>query len=486
VTAGAPAPPAPGTPPGDEAIAALRRALPPAPADVAVVTARADPWIEPFARAGHRLQLLSPADLAGDDVVATGLAAVVLDRCGAALLPLDEVVAAARRRLAAGGWLVVRDRLANGPAAGPSPSDLVVALAGAGLAVQGPTALGDGGESLWLARRDDYVVRAYREADEAAILDLFRRSFHQERSVEHWRWKYRDDPFGALRISTGWSPAGELVSHYAGYAVPFWYGLDAPARPLLAHQIGDTMTAPGVRHLGRGPSSLLGRTVRHFYARHCAGGVAFNYGFNTANIQKFSLRFVGADRVEPVPYRARDLAAAPLRGAGWRARLRGWRVEPVVDFDPRFSALFAAVRESYGFLAARDAPYLAWRYGRRPDLAYSTYALVDRRRLLGWGVFRQDGERLRWVDALFAPPAAGGLAWFLGGVLARPEHRPTRLVEAWFPSRPAFWNAALEDAGFERRPEPQGLDLMLVSFSELSAATLRAGLYYTMGDGDLA
>src|SRR3954471_19075480 len=131
---------------------------------------------------------------------------------------------------------------------------------------------------------DRIVVRAYRPGDEEAILDLFARSFHVSRTPEHWRWKYQDDPYGREHITVIFDES-QLVGHYAGYPVPFSvYGVD-----VLAHQIGDTMTDPAIRHVGRGPSSVLGRAARHFYDTFCEGRIGFNYGFNVANIQKFSM-----------------------------------------------------------------------------------------------------------------------------------------------------------------------------------------------------
>src|SRR5687767_11360423 len=98
-------------------------------------------------------------------------------------------------------------------------------------------------------------TRPYRKGDETAILELFARSFpHAPRSIEHFRWKYRENPFGNERISLTFDE-GRLVGHYAGYAVPF----RAYGRDVLAHQIGDTMTDVAVRHIGRGPTSILGR-----------------------------------------------------------------------------------------------------------------------------------------------------------------------------------------------------------------------------------
>ena len=113
------------------------------------------------------------------------------------------------------------------------------------------------------------MIRAYLDGDERAILGLFHRYFpHAPRSLEHFRWKFRENPFGNERISLAFAGA-QLVGHYAGYAVPFRLfdgeGLNR-GRDLIANQIGDTMTDQSVRHIGRGPTSVLGRAALHFYS----------------------------------------------------------------------------------------------------------------------------------------------------------------------------------------------------------------------------
>src|SRR5204863_6881762 len=136
--------------------------------------------------------------------------------------------------------------------------------------------------------------------------------------------------------------------HYAGYAVPFRDG----KRDLLALQIGDTMTDPAVRHVGKGPTSILGRTALHFYEPFCEGKVAFNYGFNVANIQRFSLKFLRSDRVEPVTYRVRGPPRPIPRLARWP---RGYQLELMTSIGADFDELFARVAPSYAFLVRRDA-----------------------------------------------------------------------------------------------------------------------------------
>jgi hypothetical protein len=319
-------------------------------------------------------------------------------------------------------------------------------------------------------------VRAYREGDEGAILDLFQRSFpHAPRPLDHFVWKYRNDPFGNDHISLAFDD-GRLIGHYSGYAVPFLaYGKD-----VLAHQIGDTMTDVSVRHIGRGPSSVLGRTALHFYDRFCDGKVAFNYGFNVANIQKFSLRFLRSDRVEPVTYRV----AKPLPPIGRTERwLRGYSLELVREVSPEWDAFFERVSGAYRFCVRRNAAYVRWRYLACPDVAYSVIAIRKWRQIVGWIALRVRGHRLTWGDALFDPDFPDAPEVMLRHVV---PSQPVDLIEGWFPPRPAWFHTILGDLGFETRPEPQDLSLMCVPFAWPDVvANMREDLYYTWGDSDL-
>lgn len=291
-------------------------------------------------------------------------------------------------------------------------------------------------------------VRAFRAGDEAAVLDLFNRSFpHSPRSLEHFRWKYQRNPFGNERISLAFDEDGRLVGHYAGYPLKLTTGEEV-------HHIGDTMTDPAVRHLGRGPSSVLGRVVQHFYATFCENKVAFNFGFNTANIQKFSTRFLRAERVEPVEYR---VWPHPPRIARWQRWARGYQVEIVKEVTPEFDAL------NRGFAIRRDAAYLTWRYLQRPDAGYLFLALRRWRKLAGWSVFHLRDGKLLWVDGL------GDVE-----VLLR-QAADGREVVAWGRHAPPF----------EPRPEPQDLGLMCVPFVMGDAVARAHDFRYALGDSDL-
>ena len=322
-----------------------------------------------------------------------------------------------------------------------------------------------------------FTTRAFRDGDEHAILDLFARSFpHAPRSLEHFRWKYRENPFGNDRISLTFDDENRLAGHYAGYAVP----LHMLNHNVLAHQIGDTMTDVSIRHVGRGPTSILGRTALHFYEHFCEGKVAFNYGFNVANIHKFSLRFLRADRVEPVTYRV----ARPLRAISRASRLlRGYQLELVRDVGEEWDALFARAANSYRFLVRRDARYVRWRFLDAPDARATLVAIRKWRQLVGWIAFRVVGDRFLWGDALFDPQFPDAIDVMLRHVVPL---QPVNIIEGWFPPRPAWFDAKLRELGFETRPEPQDLSVMCVPFCTAGATTaMRNALYYTWADSDL-
>ena len=322
-----------------------------------------------------------------------------------------------------------------------------------------------------------FTTRAYQPGDEAAILDLFARCFNAPRSIEHFRWKYLQNPYGNGHISLTFDSDRRLVGHYAGYPVPYVQS----GRDGIAHQIGDTMTDPSIRHIGRGPTSILGQTALHFYDNFCVGKVAFNYGFNVANIQRFSLRFLRSDRVEPVSYWRRDAPIRPISRPGrW---LRGYQLELVRQAGPDYDRFFEAMAPKYQFLVRRDAQYLRWRYLQCPEPGAFVIAIRKWRRLVGWSVFRVRDRGLVWGDALFDPNHEDAIDVLLRHVA--PSY-PVERLEAWFPPRPSWFAGVLTRAGFVADRQPQDLSVMCVPFVVTDATDrMRQSLYYTMSDSDL-
>ncbi len=336
--------------------------------------------------------------------------------------------------------------------------------------------------ALLVLRRDPHHIRSYRPGDEDEILDLFRRCFHHQRTPQRWAWSYRDNPWANLAISLaeaepddprddGNSDPPALATHYAGYGMPFWHH----GRTFVALQIGDTMTDPEYRGVGRGTRSLLARTVRHFFARFLGRGFGFYYGFNTGPIQRFCRWFIGGMEVEPVSYR--------WRGPGGPSPVAGYRIRRVHRVGRRYDRFFARVAPHYGYLVLRDARYLDWRYLRCPDTDYHLYSVERWGRLIGWGVFKRGDNTVVWGDALFEPRHRRAAATLLQRAWEDLRHDGPEGTEAWFPQRPDWWHEELLTLGFESRPNPSKLGFMILPDAETEAPLDE--LYYSMGDGDL-
>jgi hypothetical protein len=371
-----------------------------------------------------------------------------------------------------------------------SVREVVKALSAAGFVIQKPRAVHEPAQELpasplLIARADVFRIRHYEQGDEREILDLFEKSFHVRRGVDHWEWEYKRNPWGATRISLAVDESGAIVAQYAGYPVPVWS--DGWLEGKLAIQIGDTMTEVGVRNVGRGHTMLLCRAVRDFYATFCEEQVAFTYGFNTANIQKISTTFVGATRVESVGYWTRPLAPVETRRPSVGKRLLRGVISAAVEAPGAgFDEFYRRVAPSYGLLVERGAAYLAWRFATSP-FDYRLVAARRRGRLVGWGVFRRRDAALVLVDALFDErQALEAAAAVLRAGLALPVADGAQRLVAWFPERPAWWPPTLAALGFERSQEPDDLALMCVPFTEADAPQqLARSLYYTAGDSDL-
>ncbi len=341
------------------------------------------------------------------------------------------------------------------------------------------------GYELFAARWDGVSIRPYREGDEEAILPMFERIFFTKRTPAHWRWKYRDNPFGSTRIVQAFADDGEMAAHFAAYPVPFYSSVGAPGSHVV-FQGGDTMTNPKHRKIGRGATSVLARTVTYFNEKYCVGRVPFNYGYNTAIIRKFGERFLNYRYTPFIPYHTLDLTGRRLSASD---RLRRWMsgvsIDRVARVDEEYDLFFERVRDDYGALVERTSRYLQWRYLDCPDNAHHLFSVRRFGTLIGWSVFSERGEALIWGDALFDNRYGRAAAWMIDRVARRFFTGATR-VEGWFSPVPAWWTRILAGMGFTGETEPNRLAPAFRIFDPaFSVELFERHNYYTMGDSDL-
>ncbi|MEJ2684277.1 MAG: GNAT family N-acetyltransferase [Candidatus Sulfobium sp.] len=336
-----------------------------------------------------------------------------------------------------------------------------------------------------MTKKKDFTIRTYCPGDEIGINEMFNEVFGQQRPIEHWYWKYRNNLFGSCYVSLAVSSEGRMAAHYAGYPVRLVYyetGSSIPEESPVC-QLGDKMTRQEFRSVGFGKSSLLARTFAHF--RQTYRDLAFSYGFLTHHSLRFGILFFNYCIIEPVPYRKlawRDfrISSATLL----RRRLKGLTVEAITEVDGAWDRFFEESAPRYRYLVKRDTSYFRWRYLERPDRRYLVFAVKRRGKLAGWAVFHQDGNRIVWGDALFNTADADCVAAVLSHL--REVTAGTDYIECWFPPRPAWWDSILRQLGFQLEEEPHDFRFCIVNFAEKEIPyRLKSLSYYTIGDSDL-
>jgi len=340
------------------------------------------------------------------------------------------------------------------------------------------------GYEIIVARKDDFFVKPYLLGDEHEILPMFNEIFNVNRTMDHWYWKFRDNPYGSHKITEVFSKQGDLVAHYAGYPVPFYSSINKP-ETFISCQIGDTMTKPSGRNIGLGKTSLLARSSHYFYAKFCEE-VPFIYGFNTGTIKKLGMRYLGYTYIDPVTYWVRDILKNSFNPLNLFARLlSGFVVEEVQSVNDEWDDLFNRVCFSYKLLVKRDATYVSWRYVECPDKIHRIFSVRRKGRLIGCSVFTRKDDRLIWGDALFDNGYPESVSYLLQNLLKH-YFLGVKTIEGWYSRHPEWWSRQLKELGFKIVSEPNNLTPGFFIFDDPSLLEkLQHYFYYTMGDSDL-
>lgn len=340
-------------------------------------------------------------------------------------------------------------------------------------------------ELTTVTQRHQWSIRPYEEGDEEQILRLFQRVFGRERSMAHWRWKYRDNPEGA-QILLAVTDAGEVVGHYA--AIPVRATVDQ--KPFVFSILADNMVDRDYR-LGLkkpGISTSLLTKITQDCGDHARAAVM--YGFPTPEMMRIAQRLN-----EFIPHQAVRLVRSvngELRFTSWQRIVNLWRqvrypVRQVDRFDSSVDRLWERCRHELRVATVRDARYLNWRYADCPDVKYRLLQAggsmgfpVLGIAVLGLGMTDQAVACL--MDWLVPSWAKGAADQLLGRSFEEARLAGMKELRAWLPpSSP--WHRYFLDRGF------QAVETDFIGVRSFTPTVpfelLDAHWYYTMGDSDI-
>jgi SAM-dependent methyltransferase len=342
------------------------------------------------------------------------------------------------------------------------------------------------GYELWDLRLSGYAVKIYEKGNENTIVSHFNQVFNQQRSVEHWYWKYQNNPQGGPCVSMAFANSSkELVSHYSAYPL----AITKSGESTQTYHVGDTFTVESYRGVGRGKTNLLSRVVRLFHRYWCEGKVDFFYGFNTGRIQKLGKLFLNYQAISEVleySYQRNEQLEIEFNCSQKRQIriLKGFRIEIMEQCDNWADKFFSQVKNDYPLIITRDKAYLQWRYEQHPDFSYQYIVLKRWGKVIGWWVIRQEGHQLLLIDALILKQYQQQAVTCLLEVFI--QRSDCLILLGWFSDAAKELTIQLQNQGFKQQRQFQNLDLCATLFnSKMTAKRLANDFYFTMGDSDL-
>jgi predicted N-acetyltransferase YhbS len=240
-------------------------------------------------------------------------------------------------------------------------------------------------------------LERYRPGDEAGVLDLFRTVFGKARSLEHWNWQFRDNPYGGPFVSLARRESdGLVVGSYSVMPVM----LNLMGKQVLMCQSVDTAVHPDFRG-----QRIFEKTATDCYAWCESQGVKAVMGFPNASSYPGFVRSLAWKRIVfPTYHQLRLSVAGPMKKIlpvpllpsvldavfkmfrrvrldgrrGMLQRLLGKTVHFQVgeSVPEAYDALWNIWRSQEVLSVWKDAAYFRWRYDRNPDYRFRYYYLA--------------------------------------------------------------------------------------------------------------
>jgi GNAT superfamily N-acetyltransferase len=246
-------------------------------------------------------------------------------------------------------------------------------------------------------------IDRYKADDRRQIEALYRRIFGADAAEANrlrWDWQYRRNPYAPPEQPLIWvaREGGTVVGQYAAMPVR----VSVQGREVDGAWGMDVMVAPERQRQG------LGEVLFRTWDRNV--GASLGLGLSDSSYKLFQkLRWPD---VGPVPCLVKPLSRRALRRPNWpvsvnrfvsaltlpwirlvaRARPLQGEVQPIRQFDERFTRLWERLRGKFAFAVARTAPYLNWKYVLAPHVRYSIAALMRDGDVAGYVVYRHVQE----------------------------------------------------------------------------------------------
>lgn len=309
-------------------------------------------------------------------------------------------------------------------------------------------------------------IRRYKDGDEYGIVELFKKVFGREMTLEEWQWKYKGQDFNKVYSFVITNEKNEIVGHYGGIPLRILY----KGKEITGISTCDVMIDKRYRGFW-----ILRRLHNEFVNTYIKEGISMFYGFPTEKTLLLPAEKLGLyERVETIYEASKEVKFH--NGPGRFL----YRLIPIDLDNPEIDRLWSSVKGDFQFSVIRDNNYLKWRYKRNPLFSYEAWALKKRfsKRLEGLIILKkEDRDELLLMDIVFKKGLLNilikkteNLAFFM---------KKKRLL-MWLPQR---MQDILRKLGFQFKPS--GATLPKATHKRtIPKEEIFSHFYYTCGDTD--
>lgn len=316
----------------------------------------------------------------------------------------------------------------------------------------------------------NFIIRPYREDDEAETLILWKAAFNKELSVNVWRWKFMSAPDGH-KIMMCIDSKGKPIAMFSGVC----YRTNLNGITVEMTHLMDNMSHPTYRKSG-----LFVRTVQAFVDEYTGPNKSvFLYGFPGKIHFDIGAKYHQYRELGSVSFLRFDLQNLQ-RDATASSDLS---VERLSTVSSQLDSIWQICSKDYPFSVIRDSRFVQWRFFDNPIRHYDIWTFQEKD-TGGYAAVLTESKRAILVDMLISKNIST-ISRFISQLIRLYRDKGFDVFETWLPSN-HFITHALIEIGFQPLPEPLGFIPTGRTFDpNLTFDWASENIYYTMADGDL-
>ena len=221
--------------------------------------------------------------------------------------------------------------------------------------------------------KSSWMCRNYKKGDETQILSLFEKVFGKKMTLDFWKWRFVENPFGRGVIKLLFDN-DLLIGHYA--VIPT--AIQVKNNLTKAVFSMTTMTHPNYRTQG-----IFSYLAEETYKESAKREFKFVYGFPNKNsyygfIQKLGWKDFGK----------MTILYKEIEENSFASGLQTSDVYEIECFSNDTDSLWSRVKKDYYVIVPRTKDFLNWRFSKNPDMNYKIFSIKGGDGISGYVVLK--------------------------------------------------------------------------------------------------